>query len=115
MPTKHEIVLILLFHRFQNNRMLRKRLTATFFSFGKSKLFFAIKCKFIFTVLGKISIRLGKSNYNYLELETTLKDNELLNKLHWDPLTKQYSDYGLHSHEVKLGFERNKKLLEVLR
>ena len=53
-------------------------------------------------MLGKISIRLGKSNYNYLELETLLKDNELLNKLHWDAKAGQYSDYGMHSHKVKL-------------
>ena len=38
----------------------------------------------------------------YLQLETTLKDFELLNKLHWDAKAKQYSDYGLHSHSVQL-------------
>ena len=53
-------------------------------------------------VLNKISLLLGKSNIHYLELETQLKDFDLLNKYHWDPKMKLYSDYGLHSTKVKL-------------
>ncbi|CAG5091136.1 Oidioi.mRNA.OKI2018_I69.PAR.g12876.t1.cds [Oikopleura dioica] len=53
-------------------------------------------------VLGKMAIKLGQSNYEYLQLETELKDNTKLNKLHWDAEAKQFSDYGLHSHNVKL-------------
>ena len=53
-------------------------------------------------VLGKISLRLGKSNQPYLALETQLKDFELLNKLHWDERNKIYADYGHHSNNVVL-------------
>ena len=53
-------------------------------------------------VLGKISLKLGKSNVKYLELETKLKDFELLNKLHWDEKHKIYADYGHHSEKVQL-------------
>ena len=53
-------------------------------------------------VLGKISLKLGKSNAAYLALETQLKDFELLNKLHWDEKNKIYADYGHHSNSVKL-------------
>ena len=53
-------------------------------------------------VLGKISLRLGKSNQSYLAAETQLKDFELLNKLHWDERNKIYADYGHHSNSVVL-------------
>lgn len=41
-------------------------------------------------------------------METNLKDNEILNKLHWDDEKKQYSDFGLHSHKVVLVDKRVK-------
>ena len=40
--------------------------------------------------------RVYEDTYQYL------KDNRLLNKLHWSEKGQQYSDYGLHTNNVKL-------------
>lgn len=53
-------------------------------------------------VMADIAETLNFSSNKYRETSQYLSDNELLNKLHWSPDTRAYSDFGLHTDKVTL-------------
>ncbi|GAB6025474.1 hypothetical protein CHUAL_011214 [Chamberlinius hualienensis] len=53
-------------------------------------------------VLADIARAIGESADIYDATNTYLSDNNLLNDLHWSPDLQAYTDYGLHSNNVKL-------------
>ncbi|KAH8354855.1 hypothetical protein KR084_012418 [Drosophila pseudotakahashii] len=54
------------------------------------------------SVMAELSTLLGKDDVKYYETASYLTDNEQLNRLHLAPYTEQYSDWGLHTDQVKL-------------
>ena len=52
--------------------------------------------------LAKIADLLGRDGYKYEETWEYLRDNDLLNKLHWSEYTQSYADYGYHTDSVEL-------------
>ncbi|CAH1785069.1 unnamed protein product [Owenia fusiformis] len=53
-------------------------------------------------ILADIAKSLGEPHEEYKATYDILTNNDLLDKLHWDPVTERYADYGLHSNKVKL-------------
>eukprot|EP00731_Ephydatia_muelleri_P037476 Em0481g3a len=55
-------------------------------------------------VMEKISTLVGATadSLTYRATHKSLVDQTILDKLHWDPKRKTYSDYGLHTSHVKL-------------
>lgn len=53
-------------------------------------------------ILGDIADLLGISSSKYRETELYLKDNALLDRLHWSDKLQAYADYGNHTKFVKL-------------
>lgn len=53
-------------------------------------------------VMASIAETLNYPADKYRETFRYLSDNELLNKLHWSPNTRAYSDFGLHTDKVTL-------------
>ncbi|KAM8718824.1 hypothetical protein ACLKA7_001521 [Drosophila subpalustris] len=54
------------------------------------------------SVMAELSTLLGKDDVKYYETASYLTDNELLNKLHLDPYSEHYTDWGLHTDSVLL-------------
>ncbi|KAH8395183.1 hypothetical protein KR222_000519 [Zaprionus bogoriensis] len=54
------------------------------------------------SVMVELSSLLGKDDVKFYETASYLTDNELLNKLHLDPYTEHYTDWGLHTDSVAL-------------
>lgn len=54
------------------------------------------------SVMAELSTLLGKDDVKYYETASYLTDNDLLNKLHLDPDTEHYTDWGLHTDSVVL-------------
>ncbi|XP_013774541.1 mannosyl-oligosaccharide glucosidase-like [Limulus polyphemus] len=53
-------------------------------------------------VLAFLGEKLGKPWHAFAATHKYLTDNELLDTLHWSPLSQTYSDFGLHTDKVKL-------------
>lgn len=54
------------------------------------------------SVMAELSTMLGKDDVKYYETASYLSDNDLLNKLHLDPYSEHYTDWGLHTDSVVL-------------
>ncbi|ALC48411.1 CG1597 [Drosophila busckii] len=54
------------------------------------------------SVMAELSTLLGKDDVKYYETASYLTDNAQLNKLHLDPYTQRYADWGLHTDGVQL-------------
>lgn len=52
--------------------------------------------------LGNLAEVLGKDGYKYEETGEYLRDNHLMDKLHWSEYAQVYADYGLHTDAVAL-------------
>lgn len=59
-------------------------------------------------VMATIADILEKPSQKYMDTYEYLSDNELLNQLHWSPVTNSYADYGLHTDNVKLEKQERK-------
>ncbi|KAH8387856.1 hypothetical protein KR093_009903 [Drosophila rubida] len=57
---------------------------------------------FAASVMADLSTLLGKDDVKYYETASFLTDNEELNRLHLDPFSEHYTDWGLHSDAVAL-------------
>lgn len=53
-------------------------------------------------VMAELSTLLGKNDVKYYETLSYLTDNERLNRLHLDPYSEHYADWGLHTDSVTL-------------
>lgn len=53
-------------------------------------------------VMGEIAEIVGAPSSHYKNMHSYLSDEELLNHLHWSPVSQSYSDFGLHTNKVKL-------------
>ncbi|XP_014217057.1 mannosyl-oligosaccharide glucosidase GCS1-like [Copidosoma floridanum] len=53
-------------------------------------------------VMANVADVLQRPSHKYANTYEYLADNRLLNELHWSPTSNSYSDYGLHSDQVKL-------------
>ncbi|XP_023311834.1 mannosyl-oligosaccharide glucosidase GCS1 isoform X2 [Anoplophora glabripennis] len=58
--------------------------------------------------MAKLSKLLGRDGYRYERTAEFLKNNDLMDTLHWSEFAEIYADYGLHTDAVKL--ERPKPL-----
>ncbi|XP_030378998.1 mannosyl-oligosaccharide glucosidase GCS1 [Scaptodrosophila lebanonensis] len=54
------------------------------------------------SVMAELSTLLGKDDVKYYETASYLTDNTLLNRMHLDPYTERYADWGLHTDSVVL-------------
>lgn len=59
-------------------------------------------------ILADISDLLGINSKKYRSTEQHLKNNKLLNQLHWSDKLKAYADYGNHTKFVKLEWVRTR-------
>lgn len=67
------------------------------------------------SVMAELSSMLGKDDVKYYETASYLSDNGLLNKLHLDPNSEHYTDWGLHSDSVVLKSPLANKRITVQR
>ena len=73
-------------------------------------------------ILGDIADLLGVNNQRYRDTELYLKDNRLLDEMHWSEKLQAYADYGNHTKFVRLEWmpvrrepHSPKKLVRVVR
>ncbi|XP_017783438.1 PREDICTED: mannosyl-oligosaccharide glucosidase [Nicrophorus vespilloides] len=52
--------------------------------------------------IGKLAVLLGEDGYKYDQTAAYLKDEDLMNALHWSEYSQSYADYGLHTDAVIL-------------